>query len=311
MYPSVTVEPAQHRLGVLAILGVVLIWSGWIIVSSWGVHQTLTAWDICFLRFSAAALITFPLLLKRRRDLRTVFNFRTVVCSLGCGFPYLMFSLLGLENSPASNAGVVVNGLLPILVTFLSYVLLRQTITGSKLIGIAIIALANGLILIDGGIAHIGGTLYFVLAALCLAVYTFFMRMWRIPTDVMIVSVPWINAMAFIPIWIWLVPSTLTHAGIAEVAVQTLYQGVLVSLVALYLMTHAIHVLGSVTASTFMGIVPIVAALLAYLVLREHIGTLTVVAVVLCSIGIVPIQRQRQAFDIASVESPVNIRNAS
>jgi len=36
-----------------------------------------------------------------------------------------------------------------------------------------------------------------------------------------------------------------------------------------------------------MGIVPVVAALLAYFVLREHIGTLTVVAVVLCSIGIV------------------------
>jgi len=188
MYPSVIAEPAQHRFGVPAILGVVLIWSGWIIVSSWGVHQTLTAWDICFLRFSAAALITFPLLLKRRRDLRTIFNLRTVVCSLGCGFPYLVFSLFGLEDSPASNAGVVVNGLLPILVTVLSYGLLKQTITGPKLLGIAVIAFANALILIDGGIAHIGGTLYFVLAALCLAVYTFFMRMWKIPTDVMIIG---------------------------------------------------------------------------------------------------------------------------
>jgi drug/metabolite transporter (DMT)-like permease len=287
MSSSVIAEPAQHRFGVPAILGVVLIWSGWIIVSSWGVHQTLTAWDICFLRFSTAAIITFPLLLKRRRDLQTIFNLHTVVCSLGCGVPYLMFSLFGLEDSPASNAGVVVNGLLPILMTVLSYVLLKQSITGFKLLGIVIIALANGLILIDGGAAHISGTLHFVLAALCLAIYTFFMRIWRIPTDVMIVSVPWINAIAFFPVWIWLAPSTLTHAGIAEVTVQVLYQGVLVSLVALYLMTHAIHALGSVTASTFMGIVPVAAALLAYLVLHEHIGTLTAVAVVLCSIGIV------------------------
>jgi drug/metabolite transporter (DMT)-like permease len=277
----------RPRFGVAAILAVVFIWSGWIIVSSWGVHQTLTAWDISFLRFTSAALVTLPLLLRKRLQLRTVFNWRTLVCSLGCGFPYTMLSFIGLEHSPASNAGVVVNGLMPILVACLSFVLLRQRIARAKLLGIALIAIANGLILVDGGLHHFFGMLCFLLAAVCLATYTVFMRRWNITTDVMIVSVPWINAILFFPVWLFLAPSTLHEAGAQEIVLQVLFQGVLVSVIALYLMTHAIHALGSVTASTFMGLVPVVAAGLALVVLHEPISALTTVAVIMCSVGIV------------------------
>ena len=50
----------RSQLGIAAILTVVMIWSGWIIVSSWGVHQSLTSWDITFLRFTTAAIVTAP-----------------------------------------------------------------------------------------------------------------------------------------------------------------------------------------------------------------------------------------------------------
>jgi drug/metabolite transporter (DMT)-like permease len=276
----------RTQRGVAAIVLVVLIWSGWIIVSSWGVHQTLTAWDISFLRFTSAALVTLPLLLRKRHQLRTIFNWRTLVCGLGCGFPYTMLSFIGLEHSPASNAGVVVNGLMPILVACFSFALLKQRIARAKLLGITLIAVANGLILVDGGFHHFVGMLYFLLAALCLASYAVFMRLWNIPTDVMIVSVPWTNAILFLPIWLFLAPSTLHHAGAPEIVLQVLFQGVLVSVVALYLMTYAIHALGSVTASTFMGLVPVVAAGLAFFILHEPVSALTAIAVITCSAGI-------------------------
>jgi drug/metabolite transporter (DMT)-like permease len=276
----------RTQWGVAAILLVVLIWSGWIIVSSWGVHQTLTAWDISFLRFTSAALVTLPLLLRKRHQLRAIFNWRTLVCGLGCGFPYTMLSFIGLEHSPASNAGVVVNGLMPILVACFSFALLKQRIARTKLLGITLIAIANGLILVDGGLHHLFGMLYFLLAALCLASYAVVMKLWNIPTDVMIVSVPWTNAIVFFPIWFFLAPSALHEAGTSEILLQVLYQGVLVSVIALYLMTHAIHALGSVTASTFMGLVPVVAAGFAFVILHEPVSALTAIAVITCSVGI-------------------------
>jgi drug/metabolite transporter (DMT)-like permease len=286
MQAQATGGDRRTQRGIAAILLVVLIWSGWIIVSSWGVHQTLTAWDISFLRFTSAALVTLPLLLRKRHQLCTVFNWRTLVCGLGCGFPYTMLSFIGLEHSPASNAGVVVNGLMPILVACFSFALLKQRIVRTKLLGIALIATANGLILVDGGLHHFVGMLYFLLAALCLATYTVFMRLWSIPTDVMIVSVPWTNAIVFFPIWLFLAPSALHDARAPEILLQVLYQGVLVSVIALYLMTYAIHALGSLAASTFMGLVPVVAAGLALLVLHEPVSLLTAIAVITCSAGI-------------------------
>ncbi len=287
MQTQVTGDGRRKQFGVASILAVVFIWSGWIIVSSWGLHQTLTAWDITFLRFSSAAVVTLPLLLRKRHDLREIFNWRTLVCGLGCGFPYTMLSFLGLEHSPASNAGVVVNGLMPILVAGLSFALLKQRVARAKLFGIALIAIANGLILVDGGLHHFYGVVYFLLASLCLASYAVFMRLWNIQTDVMIISVPWINAIVFFPIWLFFAPSALHNAAAPEILLQVLYQGVLVSVIALYLMTHAIHALGSMTASTFMGLVPVVAAGLAFVVLHEPISALTAIAVVTCSIGIV------------------------
>jgi drug/metabolite transporter (DMT)-like permease len=97
-----------------------------------------------------------------------------------------MLSFIGLEHPSASKAGVVVNGLMPILVARFSFALLKQRIVRTKLLDIALIATANGLILVDGGLHHFVGVLYFLLAALCLATYTVFMRLWSIPTDVMI-----------------------------------------------------------------------------------------------------------------------------
>jgi drug/metabolite transporter (DMT)-like permease len=275
----------RGQLGVVAILLVVMIWSGWIVVSSWGVHQKLTPWDITFLRFASAALVTSPLLYRKRNELRSVFNIRVALCGLGCGFPYTMASFIGLSSSPAKNAGVIVNGLLPLLVAALSYLWMDQRISKEKLVGIALIGLANALILYEGGGANINGGLFLFCAALFLAGYTVSMRVWNISVETMIVAVPWTNALLFLPIWLFS-PTGIHAATINEIMLQVLYQGVLVSVVALFLMTYAIHAIGSVTASTFMGLVPVVAAFLALVVLHEPFSLMTVLAVLTCSVGI-------------------------
>lgn len=283
---SARTSTGRYQLGIAAILLVVMIWSGWIVVSSWGVHQRLTSWDITFLRFSTAALITSPLLYKKRRQLKSIFNLKVGLCALGCGFPYTMASFFGLSSSPASNAGVIVNGLLPILVTVMSYLWMKQGISRHKIFGIVLIAAANVLLLIDGGGANIQGSLFLFCAALFLAGYSVSMRVWSISLDVMMVAVPWVNALLFLPIWL-LAPTGIHSATSAEILLQVLYQGALVSVVALFLMTYAIHVLGSVTASTFMGLVPMVAAFLSFAILHEPVSTLTLVSVCACSVGIV------------------------
>lgn len=275
----------RYKLGVAAILWVVVSWSGWIIVSSWGVHQSLTSWDITFLRFCTAAAVTSPLLYRQRRQLRKIFNWRVALCALGCGFPYTMTSFLGLQSAPASNAGVIVNGLLPVLVTAMSYLWVKQHLSRQKLIGILLIAIANTLILIEGGGANLQGAFLLFCAALSLGSYSVAMRVWNVSVETMIVAGPWVNAILFIPIWLF-APTGMHAAHTGEIVLQMLYQGVMVSVIGLFLMTYAIHVLGSVTASTFMGLVPVVTAFFAFLILREPITALTAIGVAVCSAGI-------------------------
>ena len=126
---------------------VVFIWSGWIIVSKFGLHQNLTPWDIIGLRFSCAAAVTLPLLFKYRKNLKEIFNYKTVLCSFGCGFPYVLTSFWGLEQSAAANAGVIVNGMLPVFCSLIVFVWIGQKIDAFKGLGIVLVFIANRLLL--------------------------------------------------------------------------------------------------------------------------------------------------------------------
>ena len=276
----------RHQLGIAAILAVVMIWSGWIIVSSWGVHQSLTSWDITFLRFTTAAIVTAPLLYRQRGNLRRVFSPKVALCGLGCGFPYTMTSFFGLASSPAQNAGIIVNGLLPLLAAAIAYLWIKQRISRAKLLGIVLIGLANALILFEGGGANLLGSFFLFCAALFLAGYSVSLGVWKIPTDIMVVAVPWTNALLFFPIWLF-APKGIYTATVNEILLQVLFQGVLVSVVALFLMTYAISTIGSVTSATFMGIVPIITAVLAFTILHEPLSATTVFSIAICSAGII------------------------
>ena len=91
----------------------VVIWAGWIILSRLGVQTALTPYDITLLRFGTAALITLPFSLTY--NWKTVKWNQVLLIALGCGFPYTMLSFFGLKTIKAANAGVLVNGMLPVL----------------------------------------------------------------------------------------------------------------------------------------------------------------------------------------------------
>jgi drug/metabolite transporter (DMT)-like permease len=275
----------NHALGVAAMVAVIFTWSGWIITSSWGVRHQLNAWDITFLRFATAAAVTAPWLWLRRRDIPHLFTRRTLVCALACGFPYTLLSFWGMKLAPASNAGVIVNGLLPVLTAIFCFFWMGQRISADKYAGIALIALANALIFLGGnGGAH-GGTLLLLGAALMVAFYSTAIGVWQLAPQDLLLAVPWWNFLLFAPIYAF-APKALGQASAAEIALQMGYQGVLVSVMAVFLISLGVQKLGSVTASAYMGAVPVVAAILSFIILHEPVRGLTLASIVLCSAGL-------------------------
>ena len=288
----------RSRLGVAAGLAVSFLWSGVIVVARWGVQHDLTIWDITLLRFTAAAAVTAPLLYRLRGNLRGVFNAKVVVCALGCGFPFTLANFEGLISSPAANAGVIVNGLFPPLVAILALLWMKERLTKAKLIGISTIVVANALILFGGGgSTNVAGAFWLLTAALILAIYAVSMRVWSISLDVLLVAIPWINAVIFLPIWLAM-PTAMGGATTREILLQVVYQGVVICVVAQFLMSYAFQSLGSVTASTFMALVPALTAIFGVVVLGEALNACSVLGVALCSLGMLayhlPIVRVRR-----------------
>lgn len=271
--------------GLMAGLVVVMIWSGWIIISKWGLSRALTVWDVTGIRFFTAACVVLLYALFSRAPLRRLFTWPIIFCSLCCGIFYVCASLIGLLISDAANTGVIINGSMPIMCAFILYLWKRQRLHRTQYMGIALILIANVLLFTSSGGASVSALCWLLLAALFIAFYSVSMKVWHIDIKTIMLSVPIMNALFFTPIW-WFLPSHISTAPLTEIILQGAYQGVVVSIIALFCMSYSINKLGAVSAAAIMALVPVVSVLLAIWILEQALTLQMAIAIVICSIGI-------------------------
>lgn len=271
----------------LAAVVVLCIWSGWITLSRMGVQTQLSPYDITFLRFGTAALLTLPFSI--RYDWSSVKWHRVLLVALGCGFPYTMFSFIGLKTIKAANAGVLVNGMLPVIGLFFILFWFKEKVSRTKVVAIFCLLLANVMMMnwtSTFSSVYIMGILALISAALVFSIYMAATRMWGYTMKDVIAFVPLVNAVLFLPVWLYF-PSQILYTPFADVLLQVVYQGVVVSILALLLITYAVGRLGSGTMSIFLSYVPALTALLGYLFLQESLSSLEQMGIVLCSVGLI------------------------
>jgi len=271
----------------LAAVIVVCIWSGWITLSRMGMKTALTPYDLTLLRFGTAALITLPFSL--RYDWRAVKWNQILLVALGCGFPYTMLSFIGLKTIKAANAGVLVNGMLPVIGLFFTLYWFKEKVSLIKYLAIGILLIANLLMMnIFGSFSesHIFGICSLISAAIVFSTYMAATKRWGYGMKDVIAFVPLVNAVLFVPIWLCF-PSSILTTPLSDVLIQVAYQGILVSILALVLITYAVSKLGSGTMSIFLSYVPVVTAVLAFLFLKESLSIPELIGIALCSVGLI------------------------
>jgi drug/metabolite transporter (DMT)-like permease len=275
----------------LAGLAVVFIWSGWITISRHGVHSSLQPADITLLRYWTAFLAVSPLIL--RYPWRRFSLWQYLVVGLGVGFPYTMLSFYGLKVVRAAHAGVLVNGMLPVLGAIAAWLLFRQRIAIHRYAAIGLIFFSN--LVMTGGLVftldRTAGIVLLLIAALC---YTFHMtgiRLWHMSWQDVVVIVPMVNVILFTPMW-YFFPSGFSQASLQDMAVQAIYQGVIVNVLALVCVAYAIRHLGTITVALFMSFVPVTTALLAWIVLGEALQPWEIAGIIGCSAGLLWYSRE-------------------
>lgn len=269
----------------LACIFIVVVWSGWITISRYGVHTALQPADITLIRYLTALVCVSPLILRHRWGRYQLHQY--LIMGLGIGFPYTMVTFYGLKVLKAAHAGVLVNGMLPVLGAAAAWLILRQRVSVLRYGAIALIFFAN--FIMAGGDTfsadHSLGILLLLSAAVCYTTHMIAVRFWHFEWKDVLVAVPVVNSLLFLPLW-FLFPTALFQAGIGEIAVQALYQGVLVNVVALMFSTYAIARLGTITVSIFMSFVPVGTALLAWLLLGETLNGWELCGITGCSLGL-------------------------
>ena len=280
------IKSINHLSVYLAAGAVVFIWSGWITLSRMGVKTNLTPYDITLLRFGTAAIITLPFSLKY--DWKNVKWLPILIIALGCGFPYTLLSFFGLKTIKAANAGVLVNGMLPVIGLFFSLVWFRERVSKTKFLAISILLVANLLISnLFSSFSDISltGILFLLSAAIVFSIYMAGIKKWGYKMKDVIAFVPLVNAVLFLPIWL-ASPSAISISPLTDILVQSTYQGIVVSIFALLLITYSVNKLGSATMSVFLSYVPVVTALLAYIILGETLSKVEMAGILLCSGGL-------------------------
>jgi len=254
----------------------VSIWVGWILLTRYGVTTSLSPYDITALRFACAGLLLLPIVVRQGFAVKQVgLPLLGVIC-FGAGVPYVLIASGALQFAPAAHAGALVPGTMPLWAALLAMIFLHEKIGGIRRIGLMMIPVGIvifvGAGLTDFSSGYWRGHLLFLTAALCWASFTVAMR--RASSKGLtplhaaaIVSV--VSAVWYLPVYAFLLPHRIAEASWGVIAVQTIYQGIFVSIVSLFAYAKAVSILGASLGSSFASLVPVLAMLAAIPLLGE------------------------------------------
>lgn len=286
----------SQKLGLASATAVIFIWSGFIVFSRVGVKSSLTAFDVTALRFLVAGAVTLPFL-KSWWPSHLPLKAQLLMSLCGPGAVYSVIMYLGLQNASAAYGGVFANGSLPLFTMVLVAVVTGSLPNRLQFLGIFIIMCGGALLSVSGIMANANnaatGVALFLTASAILSIYIFGVRHWQIsPRQALaLVNIP--NAILFLPIWYFALPSGMADADIMMILFQALFQGLGPGFLAIILFALAALHLGPTTTAGFSAAVPASAALLAIPVLGEVPNGLEWVGIATVTLGLILLVRGR------------------
>ncbi len=263
---------ANRKLGIACAIGVFIIWSSFFVISRMGVTTALTPFDLTALRFIVSLCLVLPVAWRWwPRHLPPTGLF--VMGLFGPGALYSLIMYTGLSSAPVAYAGVFANGSLPIFSILFLLILKRDRPALNQVLGVAVIVAGSVMLSLKGLSATSGdvlsGVMFFLLASATISIYLIGVQHWRLtPRQALaLVTVP--NALMYLPLWYFWLPSGLSETDLTTVVAQAMFQGLFPGFLAVLLFATATINLGSTATSGFAASVPAGAALLAVPVLGE------------------------------------------
>lgn len=291
-------------VGVICAVGVLAIWTSFILIARFSAQRHLTPFDLAFVRFAFSGLVVLPFVIWRGHWLleqiagdRRQALLRGAVLTATAGIGYCSLAYSGFFFAPVAHAAVLLPGSLPLYTALGAVLLLGEHLSRGRLIGLGMIVagdlLIGGLSLLqafDGGQAW-KGDLLFLGASVTWALYSVLCRRWHLGAVPATVAIAVGCLVSYVPLyllgmWAGIVPSLLGSASWGEIAFQAVYQGGLAMLVAGVAFTQVIKTFGPVRTTMITAAVPVLAALAAVPLLGERLTLAAVFGLTCVTLGL-------------------------
>ena len=265
---------------------VVLIWTGFILVSRVGGKSLLTPWDIIAIRYTSSACILLCLWWYWKRP--KLLTRQNVVLAFFGGLLYALCAFSGFKLASAAQAAVLLAGTLPFSIALCTRLILKEKLQLTRLLGLGIIAMGVICLGVDqflGGISPSIGIFLLLGASLSWAIYTTMLRRWHADPQSTAIAVTVITLLIYMPFYLFLLPKNINHAPIKDIALQAFYQGIMATVVQMLLYIQTVKLIGASRMGIWMAFIPLLAGLLAIPVLNEHFTQWLFFGLILVSVG--------------------------
>ena len=270
-----TLDSRTKLLGYLAATSVTLIWAMWSVVSRVGAQSSLNAFDFAAIRYGVSAIASLPIILYYK-PWRNMSLYRIIGLSVLLGLVYILCVYFAFDYAPAAHGGIFMNGAMPAITLLLSWLFLKESSTILQRVGVVLVLTGAALSAADvTGLSIPGawrGDVLFVIAAVFFSTYLIVAKAWSVtPTQVMLCS-SIVNAVLFIPVWYFWLPTGLGEVLPAQLYLQLFYQGLIPGMLGLILVAYATRTIGPASTSAFIAAVPGLGMLLGIAFLEEIPG---------------------------------------
>lgn len=261
------------KLGWIMLVVTMFIWGSFTLISRLGAgHSGLTAWDIGALRFGVSTLILLPIALYQGK-LKRYFRPKPLGLAMTGGLVYSMLAYIAFAHAPAAHAAIWLNGLLPLFTALSAWLVLHERPGRDTWLSLVCILLGlAGMMLAMAwlGEFHLAlGDLFFAAAAAFWGIYTALLKRWPMPPWEAMSAVAIGAAVVYLPFYFLFAPKGIAQASWGQIALQGVFQGVLVVIVAMLTYIAAIRHLGAFKAGSVLAMAPLFAAVAAVPLLNE------------------------------------------
>ncbi|MDQ7733125.1 DMT family transporter [Halomonas sp. SpR1] len=281
-------SPLKERsLGLVWATTAISIWSGSLVMLRLGVTTSLNAYDLTALRVGVAALLLAPVIYKRGLTPGDNGVGGALTMAVCFGAPYILLISLGLKTAPASAAGSLNPGIMAIVSVLLGWKIFGDKMGPVRILGVGVILI--GISFFSGFLSTgMPSTGHFILifTGVMWASYALIARQSGIPALHATAIVAVGSAILYLPIYAVALPKQLADAPTADIVMQAVFQGILVSVVAVFAFNRSAEQLGPITGATLPALIPVVTLGLGAVVLAEKVDTIGIISSVLISAGV-------------------------